>query len=161
MILAFFFWISLSFFAVALQSIIFWGPKPDIVLVLVCFYALRKKVLASTLYGAISGIIVDVSHGFIIGPSIISKFLVGYVVSSIRQRFFVWGFILNTFVIFFMTFIDHIVMFICLSTFLNTPLDARTSESLLSDSILTALTSLLLYPFLNWFYPEKHNESVF
>lgn len=153
--IAFFLWTSLSFLAVTLQSIIFWGPKPDIVLVVVCFYALRKNVLASTFFGAISGLAVDVSHGFILGPSIVSKFLVGYMVSSIRQRFFVWGFILNTLVIIFMTFIDHIVMLICLATFMQTPLNARTIESLLSDSFFTALASLLLYPFLNWFYPEK------
>jgi rod shape-determining protein MreD len=153
--IAFIIWTLLSFSSVALQSTLFFGPKPDIVLVVVCLYALRNNVLSSTLFGAVSGLIVDVSHGFLIGPGIVSKFLSGYVVSSVRQRFFGWGFILNTLVIIFMTFVDHFVMFISVITFIHVPLNVRTIESLLSDTLFTALVSLFFYPLMNWIYPEK------
>jgi rod shape-determining protein MreD len=156
--ISFFIWTLLSFLSVALQATLFFGPKPDIVLIVVCFHALKKNTLSSSLFGAVSGLIVDVSHGFIIGPSIVSKFLAGYIVSSIRQRFFGWGYIgyiLNTFIIVFMTIIDHIVMFISVVTFIHVPLNVRTIESLLHDTTYTAIVSVILYPFLNWIYPQK------
>lgn len=148
-------WITLSFVAIALQSTLFKGPRPDLLLILVCFYALKHDVLPSVLFGAVSGLILDVSNGFIVGSAIISKALTGYVVVSVKQIIYGWGVIIHFFIIFISAIMDYFIFLICLNTFNPLANYTRPLESIFMDIAYTTIFGLVLFPFIKRIYFEK------
>ena len=148
-------WIILSFVAIALQSTLFKGPRPDLLLILVCFYALKHDVLSSLLFGAISGLILDVSNGFIVGSAVISKAITGYVVVSVKQIIYRWGIVIHFFIIFISAVIDYFIFLIFLNTFNPLSNYYRPLESIFMDIAYTTFFGLLLFPFVKRIYFEK------
>ena len=143
-----------ALFALSVQAVFFKGAKPDFVLVLVFFYSLRYGQIKGMVYGALLGLLIDASGGFILGPNIISKALAGYFAASVRQRIFQWNIFINTVVITIFSIIDVLLVYICLETFANISFVNISLKTLIMQVIYTVLTGLLLYPVLN---PEKDN----
>ena len=48
-----------AYLALSVQAIFFKGIKPDLILVLVCFYALGHDHLKGVAYGALTGLLID------------------------------------------------------------------------------------------------------
>lgn len=152
------FYFFLALLALSIQATLFKGVKPDSVLILVYFYSLRYGQIKGMTYGAVTGLLVDFTSGFILGPNIISKVFEGYFVPSIRQKLFHWNVIISTGVISIFSIIDILIAYVCLETFANISFVDRPLWVLIIQIVYTTVFSLILYPVLN---PEKDDELGF
>ena len=152
-------WTLLAFLAIAFESTLFTGSRPDLLLILVCFYALKHDLMQSLLFGAVSGLLFDAANGFIIGSAVISKVLTGFVVVSVKKIIFGWGRIVHSFIIFLSAVMDYLIFFICLNTFNPIPSYSRSLESIILDIAYTTLFGLILFPFVKKIYFEKQSQT--
>ena len=83
-------YLFLAYVALSVQAIFFENVKPDLVLILVCFYAVRHGQLKGVAYGALTGLLIDTAGGFILGPHIVSKSLAAFLIRSVRENIFQW-----------------------------------------------------------------------
>jgi rod shape-determining protein MreD len=146
-----------AIFALSIQSVFFTGVKPDSTLILVFFYSLRYGQTKGVLFGALSGLLVDISSGFIIGPHMMSKVFAGYFSASIRQKMFWWNIIINTLMVVILSFIDILLIYICLETFADVSFANRAIVSPIKQVIFTTAISIVVYPILS---PEKDENSL-
>ncbi|MBI4697577.1 MAG: rod shape-determining protein MreD [Nitrospirae bacterium] len=150
-------YLFLAFLALAAQSEFFTGIKPDILFVLVCFYSLRYGQAKGMLFGALTGLLLDLSSGFIPGTNIISMALAGYAIASVRQRVFQWNIIINTVAIIMFSILDIFLVHVILATFADIYFANRPLTISVMQIVYTAIFSLLLYPVLD---PEKTRDSL-
>ena len=149
------FYIIIALLSLSVQAVLFKGIKPDIVLILVFFYSLRYGRMKGLAYGAVAGLLVDFSSGFILGPNMMSKIFIGYLIPSIRQKMFQWNIIINTLIIIVFCVVDMLLVYICLETFADISFGNREIETLIIPVIYTTGISILVYPFLK---PEKEGD---
>ncbi len=150
---AFINYLLLALIGMSLQSIMFRSVKPDIVIILVCFYTLRYGQSRGIAYGAAAGLILDSASGFIIGPNILSKLSVAFLVGIIRPKVFFWSPGFNILVVAAVSLLDILLVRICLETFSVVSYSNRLPVVTIMQIIITAVFSLIMYPFFN---PEKH-----
>ena len=144
----FFFYFIIALLSLSVQAVVFKGIKPDIILILVFFYSLRYGQMKGIVYGAVAGLLVDFSSGFILGPHIMSKVFIGYLIPSIRQKMFQWNITINTVMIILFCVVDMFLVYICLETFEDISFTNWALETLIMKVIYTAVMSMLVYPFL-------------
>lgn len=142
----------LLYIALAAQAIFFAGIKPDLVLILVCFYALKYGRTKGICYGAFAGLLIDTANGFILGPHMLSKSLAGFFLKTVRENLFQWNIYMNTVAMLFFSFLNILVVFFCLDFFSKVSLVNRTISTSALEILYTVIFSLLLYPF---FKPEE------
>lgn len=145
---SFILYLIIAFFALSLQATVFPHTRPDLVLVLVCFYSLREGQMKGMAYGAMTGLLVDSAGGFIIGPNILSKSIAGFLFNLIRQKFFFWNIVLNTLLITLFSIIDISLVRTCLETFLGMSFVSRPLEVSIMVVLYTTVAGLIAYPFL-------------
>lgn len=145
----------IAMLVLAFQAVLCRGIKPDSVFILVFFYALRYGHLKGMGYGALTGMLIDVTSGFILGPHIISKAFTGYIVTSIRQKVFQWNVIINTITIAFLSVIDILLVYICFETFANISAANVSLKTSFLQVVYTTVISMIVYPALN---PEKEDS---
>ncbi len=138
----------MAFFALSLQATIFPRVRPDLVLVLVCFYSLREGQMKGMVYGAVTGLLIDSVSGFVIGPNILSKSIAGFLFNLIRQKFFFWNAILNTLLIGFFSIIDILMVRISLETFTGMSFASRSAGISVMIVLYTTIAGLIVYPLL-------------
>jgi rod shape-determining protein MreD len=141
-------YLVLAFFALSLQATIFPHMRPDLILILVCFYSLREGQMKGMVYGALVGLLIDSASGFIIGPNILSKSAAGFFFKLIRQKFFVWNMLLNTLLVCLFSIFDTILVRITLETFLGISFASRSSEMAILTVLYTTAGALIAYPLL-------------
>ncbi len=142
-----FFYLVLSLLAVVVQStLIFTETRPDIVLVLVCFYSLKYGHIKGMTYGALTGLLIDIANGVILGPNIASKALAGFLIVSMRHKLFHWNALINTVMIAFLSLVDILVVYICLETFTTMSFIEKPWGISIMQIFYTAITGLILYP---------------
>lgn len=152
-------WIILAYLALAFQTTLFSGSKPDLVLLLVCFYALSHDLTSTIILSSLAGLLTDVASGFIIGPSIISKSLIGYLVIQAKQSIVGWEIIKNTMLILIASILDFFIIEFCLATFSRYYYNEKTGLTFMVDSFYTVLAGIALYYFVNKYYlnrPSNH-----
>ena len=153
---AFLFYFFLALLFLSVQATIFEVTKPDFVLVLVCFYSLKYGQTRGVTYGALTGLLIDSASGFILGPNILSKFLIGFMITSIRQKLFQWNIIISTLLIAIFSLADIFLVYICLKTFAGISFVNRPMGISIMQIVYTAAVGFILYPFLN---PEKNGKN--
>ncbi len=141
-----------AYVALSVQGIFFESVKPDFVLVLVCFYALKYGHVKGVAYGALSGLIIDAASGFILGPNIISKSVAAFLARSVRENIFNWNIVTNTLVIAILSVVDILIVYICHKTFTGISFLNRPWRTSLLEIVLTTVAAFILYGFFN---PEK------
>lgn len=146
---AFSLYLLIALLAISIQATLFKGTRPDFVLILVFFYSLRYGQIKGMAYGALTGLLIDSASGFILGPNIISKSLIGFLVSSIRQKLFQWNIIISTAVIVALSSVDIFLISICLEIFADMSFVDRPLGFSIMQVVYTAGGGLLLYPLLN------------
>lgn len=139
-------YLIMALFAIAIQATLFTGVKPDIVLVLVCFYSIKFGGIKGMTYGALTGLIIDSVNGYAIGPHMLSKALAGFLSASIREKFFGWNLFLNTSLILLLSVIDNLIVYICLETFTTISFAERSWAPSILQVVYTTITGLILYP---------------
>lgn len=153
---AFLFYFFLALLFLSVQATIFKVTKPDFVLVLVCFYSLKYGLTRGVTYGALTGLLIDSASGFILGPNILSKFLTGFMITSIRQKLFQWNIIISTLLIAIFSLADIFLVYICLKTFADISFVNRPLGISIMQIVYTTAVGFILYPLLN---PEKNDKN--
>lgn len=153
---AFLFYFFLALLFLSVQATIFKVTKPDFVLVLVCFYSLKYGQTRGMTYGALTGLLIDSASGFILGPNILSKFLTGFMITSIRQKLFQWNIIISTLLIAIFSLADVFLVYICLKTFAGISFVNRPLGISIMQIVYTIAVGFILYPLLN---PEKNDKN--
>lgn len=153
---AFLFYLFLALLFLSVQATIFKVTKPDFVLVLVCFYSLKYGQTRGMTYGALTGLLIDSASGFILGPNILSKFLTGFMITSIRQKLFQWNIIISTLLIAIFSLADVFLVYICLKTFAGISFVNRPLGISIMQIVYTIAVGFILYPLLN---PEKNDKN--
>lgn len=148
----FFFYIFIALLVLAIQATLLKGTKPEFILILVYFYSLRYGQIKGMTYGALTGLLIDSTSGFILGTNIISKAVVGYFSASLKQRIFQWNIIINTVMIAVFSVVDILLVYICLKTFAGITFFNRPLKISIMQVVYTTVAALMLYPVLN---PEK------
>lgn len=146
---AFLLYLTIALLTIVIQATLFTGIKPDLVLVLICFYSLKFGRIRGMTYGVLTGLIIDSVNGFILGPHMLSKGLAGFIAVSIREKFFGWNLFLNTMLIFFLSILDNIAVYVSLQTFTTIPLAERTWTPLLLQVLYTVVAGMILYPLVS------------
>lgn len=142
----------LLYIALAVQAVFFAGVKPDLVLILVCFYAVKYGRTKGVCYGAFAGLLIDTVNGFLLGPHMLSKSLAGFFIKTVRENLFQWNIYMNTAALFLFSFLNIVVVYFCLDFFSKVSLANRSIGTFALEILYTVIFSLLLYPF---FKPEE------
>lgn len=139
-----------AFLAVSVQSTLLNNViRPDFLLILVCFYSLRHGQARGTVYGVLTGLLVDSASGFILGPNILTKALAGFFIGAIRQKMFQWNAFISAAIIGFFSLADIFLVYISLETFADLSFFNRPLRISIMQVIYTTALSLFLFPFLN------------
>ncbi len=142
-------YIFFAYLTLTVQAIFFKGTKPDVVLVLVCFYSFKYGQAKGTTYGALAGLLIDTASGFIIGPNIISKALAGLIIAKLKENIFQWNITVNTVVITILSIMDTFIVYICFETFSKMSFHNRPWGIPVMGVIYTIIAALVLYPLFN------------
>ena len=145
-------YLLLALIFMSIQSILFRSVKPDMVILLVCFYTLRYGQSRGVVFGAAAGLILDSASGIIIGPNILSKASTAFLVGLIRRKVFYWSPLFNLLVVCAVSLLDIVLVRICLETFSVISYADRLPLTALMQIVITGVFSLIMYPFFN---PER------
>ncbi|MBU1753727.1 rod shape-determining protein MreD [bacterium] len=115
-------WIGIILLCLVLQTTIFGnflcigGIKPDLLLIVIVFFAFRREQLQSGIFGFICGIAEDSLSGGMLGMNAFVKTIIGMVTSIIKQTY-AEKFISIMLSIFLFTIVQEVLMLILKSIF--------------------------------------------
>jgi len=144
------FYVLLAFLLLSVQATVFSGVKPDFILVLVCFYSLRHGQMKGMIYGAFTGFLIDSASSVILGPNMFSKFLIGFMISSIRQKLFQWNIVVSASIIAIFSLMDMVLVYLFLETFAGISFAEMPFRILILQTVYTVIASLILYVFFDF-----------
>lgn len=155
---SFILYILFVFFATALQgSLFFQDARPDLVLLIVIFYALRKGETAGLYFGALAGLFLDIAGGGLLGPNSLSKALTGFCVPLIRKKLFQWNIIANTMSVVFFSCADIVLVAACYSVFTGAAFLNKPVYMALRQALYTVAAGAVLYfPFR----PDSRQRAI-
>jgi rod shape-determining protein MreD len=139
----------------SLQAVLFKDVKPDLVIILICFYTLRYGQLRGVVYAVLAGMVLDSANGFILGPNILGKATAAFFVGLVRSKIFFWNRVINSMVVAAVTLIDILIVRGCLEVFLDISYSNAMTELLIMQAVLTTAVSLIVYPY---FDPERYER---
>ena len=146
------------YLVLSVQAVVFKGAKPDLVLVLVCYYTLTFGTSRGILFGITAGLIMDSASGVLLGPNIISKSLAAFFIGSFRENLFHWNVYVNTMLVAFISIVDVLWIYICFGVFSDISFVNRSWSVSVTGILFTVAAALLAYPFLN---PQRKTEATF
>ena len=138
-------YIILAYLAAAIQGLFFHSIKPDLILVLVCFYSTMERQTHYAAYGALTGLMLDVASGFVIGPNLLSKVVVAYLARKVRDNLFQWNIIIITCMIAILSVVDIVVTNAILETFTEMSFVNRSWSISVMGTVYTGISAMLLY----------------
>jgi rod shape-determining protein MreD len=139
-------YLGIAILAIAVQSsLLFDGTKPDLLLVLVIFYALRHGQGMGLMYGALTGLLVDAASGFLLGPHMLSKAVAGFCIPVIRRKLFHWDSVTCFLMIAVFSVIDIILVSFCFMTFSGMSFINRPFSISAMQVFLTTISGIILY----------------
>jgi len=136
---------------------------PDLVLIVVIFFAARRGFAAVWGIAVTAGFLLDIFSFFPVGTDIISLTLAAFVVSSLAQRFFLtqstWKFLILVATIIIGTAVNDLAISLLMKIFLNLNKISSTGFATISTDLgLKVLNNLLVFALLYW--PLKKYESL-
>lgn len=141
--------IVLAYIVVAIQAVFFQGIKPDLALIVICFYAVKHKPVAGAAFGALTGLLIDTASGFVIGPNLLSKSLAAYLARSARENFFQWNMTISTLVIAVLSMIDILAVYMCLEIFTKMSFANRHWGISVAEVLYTCVFAAVMYYIFN------------
>lgn len=138
-----------AYIALSVQAIFFKGVKPDFVIVLVCCYSLKYGYTKGAAYGALAGLLIDTTSGFILGPNIISKSLSAVLIRMVRGKIFQWSMLINTIIIALLVVIDILIVYLCHEIFLQGSFATRLWVITPKEIMFTIAAALAAYNLFN------------
>lgn len=152
---AFGYYLVMAFALMSFQSLFFRGIKPDFVIILVSFYALRYGQFRGVVFGVVTGLVLDSASGFVMGPNILSKSVAAFLVTTVRHKIFFWNSLIHAGIIAVASILDIVIIRICLQTFMDISYSYRSISVAFFQIVLTSVISLFTYPLL-----EPHRRSM-
>lgn len=146
---AFIIYLVLAYLALAAQAVFFHGIKPDLVLILVIYYAVKHEHIKGVAFGVLTGLLIDIASGFILGPNIASKALAAFLARAIRENLFRWNIIISTIIITIFLIMDIFIVYVCFETFLKMSFVNRPWGILFREVIYTIVAAMILFPILS------------
>jgi rod shape-determining protein MreD len=147
-------YIILAYFALMVQSLFFGNTKPDCILVLVCFFAVRSGMTSSFFYGTFCGLLLDMTSGFMIGPNMISKSIASLLTRTIRNNLLEWSGVVNILVIAVMSIIDVVIVYSSFEIFSMVSFLDRSWDVAIWHVLFTTVAGFILYSIL---HPDRGN----
>ncbi len=139
-------YIVLAFIVLSLEAVFVPSISPDIILVLVCFYSLKYGRLRGVAYASICGFILDSVQGILIGPNILSKSIAAYYIRTVRENVIQWNVFIHLIIMTFLSIINIAIVRFSLEYFSGLSLGHNPVSISIKETILTVITSLILYP---------------
>ncbi|MHB9093642.1 MAG: rod shape-determining protein MreD [Eubacteriales bacterium] len=107
----------LFFIGLVLQATLFShltvaGVKPDLVLVLLVFYALLHGPMEGALMGLAGGLLQDLMFGQNIGMNTLAKLVTGYLFGALEKKIYKENVLVPMVVLFLATFLNETVLYI-------------------------------------------------
>ena len=146
-----------AYSALSVQAVFFRNVKPDFVLILVCFYSVRHGQLKGVAYGALTGLIIDIAGGVILGPHMISKSFAAFLIRSVREKIFQWNIVISTLMIAVLSILDFLIVYVCLEVFSGVSHVNMPWNIYVMGIVYTVAASLVVYGF---FKQEKENGPL-
>lgn len=116
---------------------VFWGIRPDLILLLVFLHGFRFGETKGLVFGALSGLLLDVYSGSIIGPHTLSKGVVGYGAAWFPGIFFRENRLIITVCMVFLTLLDGAILKVVFNSY--SPLGGPNIASVLSQAVIVGL----------------------
>lgn len=130
------------------------GFVPDVILILLVFYTLKKGQLYGTLLGFIFGLFIDLITGSLIGSSMFSKTLTGFIAGYFYNE--------NKIDIYFKSYTFLLILFLCsvldnISLTLITSFDFETNllSLIFSNSMIPVFYTVTIGAVIVIFYPKR------
>jgi rod shape-determining protein MreD len=143
-----------------LELFSFGGVIPDLALIWVVYCAVRHSRAAGIGGGIVMGLIQDSLSGGLLGVNTLSKGLIGYFFSTLKEKFFVEGMIPIGIFLIFSSIFDGLVYYFSLGTILKGEVASSfLYQSLPVYSIYNALIGPFMFVLLDkidaWLQPKK------
>jgi len=137
---------AIALLALSVEAAFLPSVSPDIVLVLVCSYALRYGRLRGVVYACTCGFVLDSIQGILIGPNILSKSLAAYYIRMIRENIIHWNIFIHLVLMSILSIMDIILVRFIGEYFSDILASYNTIGSMTKEVLFTVTVSLLLYP---------------
>jgi len=137
--------------------------KPDFVIIVVTFFALREGELAGLWVGFLGGILTDISLGgeevrgkvfYKIGLHSLAYSVSGYLLGKFGRSFYTENYISITIYVFFLTFVARILTYFIFSIFFY----SNENYSYFITSVYNAALGPLVFFVLSWVYKLEPNQ---
>ena len=152
-----------AFIGIVLQDTVFNAisiaeGKPDIVLILVVFYALFHGHIHGGLLGMAFGLMEDLMTGRFIGLNAICKGLTGFIVGLMSERLYKNNFSIPVITVFVATFL-HGIIYVCCGAVIGLNLEGiRLMMVSIADAVYNIVFSPFFYAAFYHFYTLNKEE---
>ena len=148
-----------------LELFSFWGVTPDLILVWVVYCGVRFSRAGGIGAGIALGLIQDSLSGGLLGVNTLSKGLIAYFFSTLKDKFFVQGVIPIGIFLVCSTIFDGLVFYFSMATILKGEVASSFLYQLLPVySIYNALIGPFMFVILDridcWVQPKKFNSYM-
>ncbi|MGY8760232.1 MAG: rod shape-determining protein MreD [Nitrospinaceae bacterium] len=148
-----------------LELFSFWGVTPDLILVWVVYCGVRFSRAGGIGAGIALGLIQDSLSGGLLGVNTLSKGLIAYFFSTLKDKFFVQGVIPIGIFLVCSTIFDGLVFYFSMGTILKGEVASSFLYQLLPVySIYNALIGPFMFVILDridcWVQPNKSNSYM-
>ncbi len=120
----------------------FRGVKPDFILLLVFVFGFKFGETRGLIFGALSGLILDIYSGSIIGPHFLSKGVAGYGAAWFPGIFFRENRFIITVCMIFLTLLDGAILEAVFNSY--SPLGGPNMSSVLRQAVIVGLLWTLI-----------------
>lgn len=129
-------------------SITFLDVTPNLTVILVYYFGIKKEAIKGMFFGAFIGLIEDIlSSNLFIGYNFLSKGFVGYLSSTATNKIFIWTPILGVISISLFTLVDSCLIFTSKTLFQAMPMKIGAALFVvLIQSLINAPLGLLIKP---------------
>ncbi|HHN65531.1 MAG TPA: rod shape-determining protein MreD [Nitrospirae bacterium] len=132
-------WGSVIICLVVIQSLLtVTSFKLNLAILPVFYLGFKKGDLAGFSSGIGAGLLEDILSGSIIGPSTLSKGMIGLFSHLLYEKFFVWTYLLGIVSVFLITIVDELIIYASMTIFSHQPLPF---SSFATASLIKALVN--------------------
>lgn len=144
----------LYFFAFLVETTVFsrlsiFGAKPDLVLVVLIFLAVKKGRFTGELYGFVGGVLEDIISSTLLGLQAMVKTLVGYIVGFFKNKLMEESFVLIFLFVFIVSLFHSFLVTIGLFLFTDYSFPLGNIFNSIISGLYTALLAPPVFAFLN------------
>jgi rod shape-determining protein MreD len=147
-------WVVLAFLllvSLVLETTLFhwlslWGVQPDLVLILVVFFALFSGSLGGAFFGFLGGLAQDALSGQYLGLNAFSKLVAGYIVAQLERKIYKEHTLIPIIVVFIVSLTSQILIFLLLLPITNQPPYTEVfTREILPAAAYNCLVAVLTY----------------